>query len=290
MTTEWKIRRKQGLCSLCGHAFEDGERLRSLLCIEEAQIARRDVCEACRAATPDEDALAERVRAAAEAERALAAQERAAGREAPESGAIEGAVLAAGETSGPEAPAVSAVGPFALYWWSTRHRVTRRATVQLDLDTIERLFVDLEGRPEQKLRELRYLLCLLLMRKRRVKLDAVRRGADGEALLVHRPRRTERLVVYVHEFGPERMDELRERLQALLEGVEPDGAESDGAGPDGAESDRVESDRVESDGAESDGAGPNDAGPGREAQAAGPADAQDRGADGRAVSAESRPR
>lgn len=200
MTTEWKIRRKQGTCALCGREFEDGERLRSLLCLDGAEIARRDVCEPCRAAAPDGETLAERVRVALEVE---ASGDRAAG--APQAGDGE--------------------SPFALYWWSTRHRRDRRATVQLDLDTIERLFLDLEGRAGEKLRELRYLLCLLLMRKRRVKLDAVRRGPDGEALLVHRPRREERLVVFVHDFGPERMEELRVRLQALLEGVEPEALE-----------------------------------------------------------------
>ena len=216
MTTEWKIRRKHGHCSLCGHAFEDGERLRSLLCVEEAEVVRRDVCEGCRAATPDETELAERVRHAAEAERAAAA-------------ATNSKTEAATPETNAEAAAGESHAPFALYWWSTRHQASKRATVQLDLETIERLFLDLEGRPEEKLRELRYLLCLLLMRKRRVKLDAVRRGADGEALLVHRPRHEERLVVYVHDFGPERMDELRARLQALLEGVEPEALDEVGA-------------------------------------------------------------
>ena len=38
-----------------------------------------------------------------------------------------------------------------------------RKTVQLDLDSLDRLFLQLEGRPEREVRELRYVLCLLLM-------------------------------------------------------------------------------------------------------------------------------
>lgn len=201
MTQEWRIRRKQGTCALCGRGFEEGERLRSLLCIEEAEIARRDLCASCCAASPDEATLSERVRTAL----------------------VEGAQAGA-ELAPPGTGAGEAAAPFALYWWSTRQRGTPARRVQLDMDLVERLFLDLEGRAEEKLRELRYLLCLLLMRKRRLKLDAVRRGEGGEALLVHRPRRTERLVVHVHDFGAERMDELRARLEALLEGVEPEAA------------------------------------------------------------------
>ncbi len=223
MTQEWRIRRKQGACALCGRGFEEGERLRSLLCIEEAEIARRDLCAECCAAAPDEATLSERVRAALAAEAPAAAQAAGGDETAP----------APTDTEGSPAP-------FALYWWSTRQRGTPARKVQLDMDLIERLFLDLEGRAEEPLRELRYLLCLLLMRKRRLKLDAVRRGEGGEALLVHRPRRSERLVVHVHDFGAERMDELRARLEALLEGVEP------GADPDGADSGRADSDGADS--------------------------------------------
>lgn len=132
-----------------------------------------------------------------------------------------------------------------LFFWYTRHTVGKRA-LQLDLATLEQLFVSLEGRPEPRVRELRYVLCLLLMRKRRLRLDRVVRGtaAEGEAMLLHRPRRKEVLKVFVFEFSPERLQVLKGELLGLLDGAEPsaelgeqadDARGDDDAGPGGTE-------------------------------------------------------
>jgi hypothetical protein len=118
-----------------------------------------------------------------------------------------------------------------LFFWFTRHHASRKG-LQLDLATLEQLFLQLEGRTEAQVRELRYVLCLLLMRKRRLKLDRVLRGTadEGESMLVHRPRRKESLRVYVFDFAPERMEVLRGDLVRLLEGAEPEPAGSDRQG------------------------------------------------------------
>ncbi|MCY2960737.1 MAG: hypothetical protein NTY35_11275 [Planctomycetota bacterium] len=107
-----------------------------------------------------------------------------------------------------------------LFHWFTRHREGKRG-LQLDLGTLEALFVRLEGRLEPRVREMRYLLALLLLRKRRIKVDRILREAEGEAMLVHRPRRKESFRVYVFDFSPERMQALRADLVLLLEGAEP---------------------------------------------------------------------
>jgi hypothetical protein len=123
------------------------------------------------------------------------------------------------EGSGAEAP---------LFWWMTHHRVSTSKTVQLDLESLEQLFLRLEGRPETAVRELRYLLCLLLMRKRRFSIDRVERGPEGERMVMKRPRRDERYEVYVFDFTPERMAELRADLQAIFDGAEgPEGVSLD---------------------------------------------------------------
>ncbi len=106
-----------------------------------------------------------------------------------------------------------------LFWWFTRHQKNRKATLQLDLSSLERLFMGLGGREEEPLRELRYLLSLLLMRKRKLKLIKVERGAKGEKLVLRRPRRTEELSVWVFDFTPDRIEELRARLQEALDGA-----------------------------------------------------------------------
>jgi hypothetical protein len=107
-----------------------------------------------------------------------------------------------------------------LFHWFTRHREGKRG-LQLDLATLEALFVRLEGRLEPRVREMRYLLALLLLRKRRIKVDRILRDADGEAMLVHRPRRKESFRVFVFDFSAERMQALRADLVLLLEGAEP---------------------------------------------------------------------
>ena len=107
-----------------------------------------------------------------------------------------------------------------VFWWSARHSDVRRG-LQLDLPTLEQLFIRLEGRAEPRIRELRFVLCLLLMRKRRLKLERVSRG-EPESMFVRRPRREDSFEVFVFDFGPERIDEMRRELVAIFEGAEPE--------------------------------------------------------------------
>ncbi len=109
-----------------------------------------------------------------------------------------------------------------LIWWATRHQPKKKRTFVLDLESLERVFLRLDGREEPQIRELRYVLCLLLMRKRRLKLERVLRGEDSEQLLVKRPKHEERYEVEVFDFGPERIDELRGQLAEVFEGFDPD--------------------------------------------------------------------
>ncbi len=107
-----------------------------------------------------------------------------------------------------------------LFWWFTRYEADRRKSVQLDLESLERLFLVLEGRPEQAVRELRFLLCLVLLRKKRLKVERIERGSEGESFVVKRPRRDERHQVYVFDFDAARMQELRTKLQAIFDGAD----------------------------------------------------------------------
>lgn len=123
-----------------------------------------------------------------------------------------------------------------LFWWRTRHFAEKRRGVQLNLEALEQLFLHLEGKAEQKLRELRYVLCLILLRKRRLKVRQIVRDAEGESFVVYRPKHAESLSVFVFDFTPERVDELRAELQHIFDGAEPEAAFGDGAfGPSGAD-------------------------------------------------------
>ena len=108
----------------------------------------------------------------------------------------------------------------SLIWWRTRHAEPRTRALALDLEALERLFLALQGRTEAALRELRYVLCLILMRKRRLVLVRIARDASGERLVVRRPRRSDELEVEVFDFSPERIEEVRAKLREVLEGAE----------------------------------------------------------------------
>ena len=121
-------------------------------------------------------------------------------------------------------PVDEAAGDEHRFWWTTRHQVESHKTVAMDMDALQRLFLELQGREERNLAELRYVLCLLLMRKKRVKLERILRDDEGESFIVRRPRSDERYTVLVFDFTPERMAEIREHLQAIFDGVEGDEA------------------------------------------------------------------
>jgi len=109
-----------------------------------------------------------------------------------------------------------------IFFWYTRERNERRG-LALDLPTLEQLFLRLEGNGEPRIEELRYVIALLLMRKRRLKLVRVVRD-PRETLLLRRPRRDETWRVPVFDFDPARMDALKSDLMAIFDGsVEDEG-------------------------------------------------------------------
>ena len=105
-----------------------------------------------------------------------------------------------------------------LFWWRTRHTEKPNRGLSLNLEALEALFLALEGRNDLAVRELRFLLCLLLMRKRRLKTVRMARLDGIDAFVVRRPRRQEEFTVFVFDFSPERMAELREELRAIFAG------------------------------------------------------------------------
>ena len=109
-------------------------------------------------------------------------------------------------------------------WWRTRHFLAKKTGLSLNLAALEALFVRLEGRREVALCELRYVLCLILMRKRRLKIERVARDERGEGLVVVRARQKDSFWVAVFDFTPAKIDELRTRLQEVFEGAEGDAA------------------------------------------------------------------
>jgi hypothetical protein len=115
-----------------------------------------------------------------------------------------------------------------IFFWYTRMRADRRS-LRLDMPMLEELFHRLEGRTEERMIELRYVLCLLLMRKKRLKLVRITRD-PAETMSVRRPRRDELLPVLVRDLTAERIEELRLELAEIFDGAEapPVGREGEG--------------------------------------------------------------
>ncbi len=109
-----------------------------------------------------------------------------------------------------------------LFFWHTRQQLVAKKGLAVDFDAVEGLFLALEGRGERRLAELRYLLALLLMRKKRLKLVRILRRSDAEGMVMRRPRRDEALEVLVFDLTSERMAELREDLASIFEGAGAD--------------------------------------------------------------------
>ncbi len=120
-------------------------------------------------------------------------------------------------------------------YWRTKYTVVEKKGVQLDLESIHALFGALEEREERGWRELRYLLCLILMRKRRLKVLGVRNVDGDEVFVVRRPRTEDEKLVHVFDFSAERRGELRETLQAIFDGADLDELDPEGAPPAAAE-------------------------------------------------------
>lgn len=142
-------------------------------------------------------------------------------------------------------PAEQSSGAVGRAWWRARRPLGQRRGLAVDLEGLEALFHALAEAPEERLRELRYVLCLLLLRKRRLFLVRATMRAlpgseqRGEFLVVRRPRRKEEeFLVQVYDLAAERMESLRSDLERLFEGAGLEdlaGAApaAPGAGPDG---------------------------------------------------------
>lgn len=248
----WKIGSRGGTCARCAREFTDGERHASTLAVTgEAQLLREDLCGDCWSPegleAPGEPFASEgpqgSIPTGAEVDEGdVSASEVAEGSSSAESPAESVAESVESDPGGsvPESPGSPEPGP--VFWWYTRYQAeTKKKTLQLDLAALEQIFVSLEGREEIPVRELRYLLCLILMRKRRVKLQKLERSPEGESFLVKRPRREQLFRVFVFDFSPERIAELRTQLQALFDGADLEAGlaagsqEEAGEGDEGAE-------------------------------------------------------
>jgi hypothetical protein len=92
--------------------------------------------------------------------------------------------------------------PGELFWWFTRYEADRRRSVQLDLESLERLFLVLEGR-RAPCGSCAPALSRALAQKS-AQGGRIERSSAGESFVVKRPRRDERHQVFVFDFDATR--------------------------------------------------------------------------------------
>ena len=107
----------------------------------------------------------------------------------------------------------------AIAWWKSRMADHDSSKPKLaPQDVLLNLFAELADRPHEA--EFRYVLGLLLMRRRILKLEDSRRESDNEVLVLECPRRNEQFELRVATPDPSRMEALQERIVELLYGGE----------------------------------------------------------------------
>lgn len=105
----------------------------------------------------------------------------------------------------------------ALAWWKSQTPSAGGARLKLaPQDVLLNLFVELADQPDEA--EFRYVLGLLLVRRRIVKLEETRRDAEGETMVLDCPRREERFELRVAPPDAQRTEALQRRMIDLLYG------------------------------------------------------------------------
>jgi hypothetical protein len=103
-------------------------------------------------------------------------------------------------------------------WWKARTPESDSSKPKLaPQDVLLNLFVELADKPHEA--EFRYVLGLLLLRRRLVKLEETRRDAGGEVLVLDCPRREEQYELRVVTPDAERVESLQQRMVELLYGA-----------------------------------------------------------------------
>jgi hypothetical protein len=124
--------------------------------------------------------------------------------------------------------------PPAAFYWRSRFALERSRRVKFDLEALREAFLRLDGNEERA--PLRYLVALVLLRKRVLRFRGMKRGATGESdrLLVGVGRKGETQEVVVPDLPGEKIEELREALRDLM-GLPPLPSGGGGASPEDLE-------------------------------------------------------
>ena len=113
--------------------------------------------------------------------------------------------------------------PSVLYWWRTKHS-TGKTVLRLDLDSLLALFASLEGEVDESKSDFRFLLALLLVRHRKLRLTRVLKRGAREFLELRKVRTKKVFEVEVRTLSEERRASMSSALSGLMD---PTGEEAD---------------------------------------------------------------
>lgn len=124
--------------------------------------------------------------------------------------------------------------PFFSYWRNkSRSAGESDRAAAVDYGRLLVFFDALADAGEPRRRLFRYVVALMLARRRILRLDAVRKTPAGDFLVLHDRRRPEPLEVFAPEATREQLDEVQERLDRLFDDGDAEAggaATEDGAG------------------------------------------------------------
>lgn len=103
-----------------------------------------------------------------------------------------------------------------LFWWRTRHAESSRG-MQVDFDMLLQVIASLDDAKDDERLDLRFLLALLLVRHRRLRLVGVSGSGAKERLRLRKPRTKKEFLVAVRDLSSERRQRLIDKLSGLLD-------------------------------------------------------------------------
>ncbi len=114
--------------------------------------------------------------------------------------------------------------PVDAIFWRTKHFLSPQQKRAIDFDGLRELFLQLCEKREPAREALHYLVALLLVRKKILKIREWKRDSKQESLLLGFPRSQESFEIPVPDLPAEKLQALRDELKSLF--VQPQFAAS----------------------------------------------------------------
>jgi hypothetical protein len=107
--------------------------------------------------------------------------------------------------------------PFFSYWKNKGRAESPDKAPPVDYDRLLGFFDSLEGAEEPGKRLFRYVLALILVRRRRLRLDDMSRVPEGDRLLVYDRRANRAVEIVAPDAGREELEKTQEKLNQLFD-------------------------------------------------------------------------